>query len=106
MQVAVIGRYRREIAAIGFDFLQNIGRRVIAVRPAPHGQGTELTFQAQLGLIPGTAPGSYGAVPGNPLLGSRRRGEAQIQVAGLGRELAQGTDCNAIAQVPGSCHCT
>ncbi|MNI19747.1 hypothetical protein D3C73_731940 [compost metagenome] len=106
MQLPMVGGLLAEVAAIGFDFLQAVLRRVVAVRPAPDLQGLILAFQCDFALIPITASGRHRTMADDTFQGCRRRRETQVEVADLGGELTQRPHCDAVAQALCSAHCT
>ena len=101
VQDAVVGGLARQVAAVGLDFFELVLARVVAVGASAHMQRAEITGQADFALIFfATAAGDDGVAFNAFLRGGRGR-EAQVQVALLGGELAQGTDGNRVAH---SCH--
>ncbi|MNH11283.1 hypothetical protein D3C79_707920 [compost metagenome] len=96
VQLPMIIRLARQVAAVGLDFLQAIELRVIAVGPAAHLQGAKLPFKADLSLESRPTPGHHPLMAADALLGRGRRSEAQVQIAHLGAELAQCSHCHAI----------
>ncbi|MNN22526.1 hypothetical protein D3C81_1358850 [compost metagenome] len=106
VQLAVIGRLLTQVATVGFDFFQAGLRRVVAVRPALDLQLQKLAFEHHFALILFAAPRGHSAVAGDAFQRRGRWGEAQVEVAGLGGELAQCAHGNAVAQAPCSAHCT
>jgi hypothetical protein len=86
----MIGGHARKVAAMRLDFLDQVLVAIVAVGTAAYMQRAEIARQAQLGLVMFTAAARDDAVAGNALLRRRRRREPQVQVAGLGREFAQG----------------
>ena len=96
MQMAVVGRLPGQIAAMGLDFFELVAVRIVAIGPAAHRQSAVFKLQRDLGLIADAAPCGDSLVAGNSLARGRRGGEAQIEVALLGGEIAQGPHGNHI----------
>ncbi|MNQ42036.1 hypothetical protein D3C85_557300 [compost metagenome] len=89
VQQPVVLRNARDVAAVGLDLFQAVVVRGIAVGPAAHLQAQVFAGERQLRLVARAAPGDHDGVAAHALLGGRRGGEAQIQVADLGGEFAQ-----------------
>ena len=95
VQCAAVGGHRVQIAAKGLDLLDAPALRVVAVGAAAHGQAVELAADADFGFVavtPLSPPRGDDRVAGKALKRGGRRREAQVEIAGLGRELAQRAD--------------
>ncbi|MNP09769.1 hypothetical protein D3C76_1018860 [compost metagenome] len=97
VQLAMVGRLARQVAAVGLDLLQAVGDRVVAVGTAAHLQALVMAFEGDFRLIAGSTPGHHPTVAFDTLLSRGRWGEAQVQVTHLGTELAQGAHCHPVA---------
>lgn len=106
VQLAVIVRLAGEVAAVGLDLFQPVACRVVAIGTAAHPQALVFTLQHHLRLIAGAALGHHPAVPGNTFLGTGRRREAQVEVADLGAEFAQGAHGHGVAHAGVACQRT
>ena len=89
VQVPVVGRLQGEVTAVGLDFLQAVRLRIVAIRPAAHLQVAVASAQRHLALVVSGAPGGHQGMSGDAFQGAGRRGEAQVEVAALGGELAK-----------------
>ncbi len=76
-------------AAKGLDLVQGSAVGIESVRPTTHTQAVQYRLQADLGLVCRPASLRHALMAQPPLLGARRRREAQIEVAALGRKRAQ-----------------
>ncbi|SST12649.1 Uncharacterised protein [Acinetobacter baumannii] len=85
----MVGRLQGEVAAVGLDFLQAVRLRIVAIRPAAHLQVTVASVQRHFALVVSGAPGGHQGMSGDAFQGAGRRGEAQVEVAALGAELAK-----------------
>ncbi|MNL13630.1 hypothetical protein D3C87_1345420 [compost metagenome] len=106
MQLTVVGRLLAQVATVGFDFLQAVLRRIVAVRPALDLQAFEQPFEGDFTLVALAAPGCHRAMADNTFQRRWRRCEAQVKVPDLGGELTQRPHGNAVAQASCSAHCT
>ncbi len=108
MQVTMVAGLAVQAAPVGLDLFQAIGSGVEAIGATAHLQVLEVALQADLALIAGTAPRRHPLVAFDTFQGGGRRGEPEIQVAGLGGEFAEGANGDAIAhaEVAATCHCT
>ena len=89
MQRLLLRRQALERTAVGLDLFQRVAARIESVGPPAHGQRPMAAVQADLGLVVRAAPLRDQLVPLAPLLRGRRRGKAQIEIAGLGGKRAQ-----------------
>ena len=89
VQCTVVGRHGSQIALEGLDLVEPPRRGVVAIGPAAHHQVAEAARQRQLGQVARRPARSHLQVAGDTLLRRGRRREAQVQVALLGRKLAQ-----------------
>ena len=107
VQLAVVGGHGVQFAPVGLDFFQLAPRRVVAIGAAPHAQRPEVAAQADFTLIIIVAPARDGGVARHAFLRRGRGREAQVQVAHLGREFAQGAhgDSVGMAAHAAACHC-
>ncbi|MNM59535.1 hypothetical protein D3C81_707900 [compost metagenome] len=107
VQLAVVGGHGVQVAPVCLDFFQLAPRRVVAIGAAPHVQGSEVAGQADFALVIIVAPARDGGVARHAFLRRGRRREAQVQVARLGREFAQGAhgDRVGVAAHAAACHC-
>ena len=103
VQLAVVGGHRVEFAAVGLDFFELAARRVVAIGAAPHVQRPEVAAQADFALVIVVAPARDGGVAGHAFLRRGRGGKAQVQVAHLGREFAQGAHGDRVLHAPSHC---
>jgi hypothetical protein len=90
MQRLVIGGDGFQAAAKRLDLLQHMAVRVVAIGPATHLQVLVLARQGHLGLVLGPTARGHQRVALAALLRGGSRCEPQVQIARLGRELAQG----------------
>ncbi|OQC02801.1 MAG: hypothetical protein BWX79_02751 [Alphaproteobacteria bacterium ADurb.Bin100] len=90
VQLAVVVRHMGQVATVGLDFFQAPGHGVPAVGAAPHAQRPPVPRQRHLGLVAHATPGGDHSVAFDAFGPGGRRGEAQVQVATLGGEFAQG----------------
>ena len=104
VQQPVILRNAADIAAVRLDLFQQVLVGIVTVRPATDLQVLKAAAQCQFAQVGCATPRCHRAMPGHALLGSGRRGEAQIQIPFLGSELAQTAHGDAVAHV--SVHCT
>ncbi|UUZ74278.1 hypothetical protein LP415_08300 [Polaromonas sp. P1(28)-8] len=88
---AVLG-HGMQVAAKGLHFFELVERRVIAVSPAPHGQCLVVALQAHFRLVGLAAPRCHQRMAGHAFLRGGRWRKAQVEVAMLGGERAQGPD--------------
>ncbi len=98
VQLAVVGWLPGQVATVGLDLFQPVAARVVTVSTPPHPKAFELALEGNFRLVAGRTPGHYPLVALDALLGGGRRREAQVEVADLGTELAQGTHRHAVAQ--------
>ena len=102
VQCLAVGSDQGRIAPVGLDLFQPAGIRVPAVGPTLDAQAMTHRAQADLALVPGTAPGGDGGVPFDAVDTAGRGREAQVQVTGAGTEVAQHTHRHAAQwQLPG-----
>ncbi|MCY1228633.1 hypothetical protein D9M72_409600 [compost metagenome] len=99
VQLPVIVRHALEVATVGLHLFQAVLRRVVAVGAAAYPQRPVLAAQDHFRLVALAAAGGDQGVAGDAFLGGGRRGEAQIEVATLGGELAERTHGDAVAHV-------
>ena len=89
VQRPVVGRHGCQLALEGLDLVEPLRRGVVAIGPAAHLQVAEACRQRQFGQVTRRPARSHLQVAGDALLRRGRRREAQVQVALLGRKLAQ-----------------
>ena len=110
VQGAVVGGHQIEITAEGFHLLQAVALGVVAIGAAAHFQVFELATQSDLVFVALAPATGHHGVAGDAFLGGGRRREPQVQVAGLGRELAQGAHRHGVGvgrpDGVGHCHVT
>ncbi|MDT4833140.1 hypothetical protein FQZ97_667300 [compost metagenome] len=92
VQRAVVGADGVEVAAEGLDFFHPRLRRVVAVGPAAHAQRAAGGGQRHLALVVAAAPGLHQRVAGHAFERAGRGHEAQVEIARLRAEGAQGLD--------------
>ncbi|MNS93615.1 hypothetical protein D3C72_1278000 [compost metagenome] len=97
VQRAVVGGHPFQLATVGLDFLQLLRIRVKPVGPASHQQIVPLAAKADFCLVPLAAPCAHHAMAFHAFESRGRRGEAQVQIARTGRELAQRAHGNGVA---------
>src|SRR5690606_17933560 len=102
VQLAMVGRLAAQVAPVGLDLLQAVELRVVAVGPTTYPQARVVPFEGYFRLVALPPPGRHPTMTGNPLLGRGRWREAQVKVANLGAELAQGTDGHGIGHAAAS----
>eukprot|EP01022_Parablepharisma_sp_SALTPOND_P029704 TRINITY_DN743_c2_g1_i1.p1 TRINITY_DN743_c2_g1~~TRINITY_DN743_c2_g1_i1.p1 ORF type:complete len:1374 (+),score=494.59 TRINITY_DN743_c2_g1_i1:672-4793(+) len=109
VQVAMIVGDAGQLAAIGLHLFQQGPRGVVAIGATAYLQGAMLTRQRHFALVGLAAPAGHDSVTGHTLLRGRRGREAQVEVALLGGELAQGPHRDgiacAIAHAASAVHC-
>jgi len=88
VQMAMVGRHEVEVALEGLDLFKHLPLRFEIVGAPAHHQVLVLGTQRYLGAMGRRTTRRHRLVPGDALLRSWRRGEAQVQVALLGGELA------------------
>ena len=107
VQLAVVGGHGIQVAPVSLDFFQLAPRRVVAIGAPAHVQRPKVAGQADFALVIVVAPARDGGVAGHAFLRRGRGREAQVQVAHLGREFAQGAHGDRVpagAHVA-TCHC-
>jgi hypothetical protein len=98
VQLAVVVRHLGQVATVGLDLFQAPGHGIPAVGPAAHAQRPPVARQRHLGLVTRAPAGGDHAVAFHPLGTGGRWGEAQVQVAAFGGELAQGAHRHGVAR--------
>ena len=96
VQGAVVGGHQVEITAEGFHLFQSVALGVVAVDAAAHFQVFELATQRDLVFVTLAPAAGHHGVACDAFLGGGRRREPQVQVAGLGGELAQGAHRHSV----------
>ncbi len=84
---------------MGLELLKPVCGGVVAVRPAAHTQLVIVAFERDLGFIAWTAAARYRRMTFHSFPAGRRRSEAKIEVAHLGREFAQRADGDGVLHV-------
>ncbi|MNN37138.1 hypothetical protein D3C81_1510720 [compost metagenome] len=97
VQCPVVGGHLDPFAAHGLDFLEPVGGGVVAIGAAPHVQSFEHAGEGYLRFIARPAPARDHAVARYAFLCGGRGREAQVEIARLGRELAQRPHGNRVA---------
>ena len=98
VQLPVVVRQGGQVAAKGFDLFKLQLVRIVAIGSAAHHQLLVFAAQAELGLVAVRAARRNQRVARHAFLRGRRRRKAQVQVAVLGGEFAQGPDSHKIFQ--------
>ena len=91
VQKAMILRHAIQQALEGFDLLQLVKLRVIAIRPPPHEDILVLARQRNLCLVAGMAIRRDRGMPHHALQRGRRRRKTLIQITTPGHQIAHGT---------------
>ncbi len=109
VQVTVIVGLAGQVTAVGLHLFQTVACRVVAVGATAHLQRAERAGQGHFALVAVAPPGRHQGVAGDAFLGRGRGGEAQVEVAALGGEFAQGPHRHAVGhagRASVSAHCT